>query len=112
MSGYDDVIHTAAPWAGTLSRTSRTTKAWLALTGQDVRVDKACSCSHGERAVQFVLLRGLLLPLADRFRQLGVHVALRGAGSTGQVLERRVEGVAACYARCGTCLPWTARCAR
>ena len=40
---------------------------------------------------QAVLLRGLPIPAADCFRQLGVDVAVRGACSTGTVLGRRLE---------------------
>ena len=43
------------------------------LTGQDVRVDKSCSWSQGEGGAQAVLLRGLPIPAADCFRQLGVE---------------------------------------
>ena len=67
------------------------TEAWLTLTGQDVRVDKSCSWSQEEGGAQAMLLRGLPIPAADCFRQLGMDITLGGARSTGPVLTRRLE---------------------
>ena len=90
-SGYADDTQAVAPGTAALQRTAPTTEAWLTLTGQDVRVDKSCSWSQGEGGAQAVLLRGLPIPAADCFRQLGVDVAVGGARSTGPVLARRLE---------------------
>ena len=90
-SGYADDTQAVAPGTAALQRTAPTTEAWLTLTGQDVRVDKSCSWSQGEGGAQAVLLRGLPIPAADCFRELGVDVAVGGARSTGPVLARRLE---------------------
>ena len=95
-SGYADDTQAVAPGTATLQRTAPTTEAWLTLTGQDVRADKSCSWSQGEGGAQAVLLRGLPIPAAYCFRQLGVDVAVGGARSTGPVLARRLWPAAAC----------------
>ena len=90
-SCYADDTQAVAPGTAALQRTTPTTKAWLTLTGQDVRVDKSCSWSQGEGGAQVVLLRGLPIPAADCFHQLGVDVAVGGARSTGPVLAQRLD---------------------
>ena len=67
------------------------TEKWLQVTGQDVHVDKSCSCAQGEQGAPAVLLRGVPIPLAATFRQLGVDVASRGSRITGPVLSLRLE---------------------
>ena len=47
--GYVDDTQVLAPGAAALQWTTPTTEAWLTLTAQDVRVDKSCSSSQGER---------------------------------------------------------------
>ena len=79
------------PWAGASSRTIPTTEEWLQVTGQDVRVDKACSWVQGERGGPAVLVRGVAILLAETFRQLGVDVTIGGPRITGIVVSRRLE---------------------
>ena len=45
----------------------------------------------GEQGAPAVLLRGVPIPLATTFRQLGVGVAIGGSKATGPVLSRRLE---------------------
>ena len=59
--------------------------------GQDVRVDKSCSWVQGEDGAPAVLLRGVPIPVASTFRQLGVDVAIGGSRGTGPVLAKRLE---------------------
>ena len=77
--------------AASLHGTVPTTEEWLQVTGQDMRVDKSCSWIQGEQGTLAVLLRGVPIPLAATFRQLGVDVAIRGSRVTGPVLSRRLE---------------------
>ena len=54
-------------------------------------MDKSCSWVQWEQGALAVLLRGIPIPLADTFRQLGVDAAIGGSETTGPVLSRRVE---------------------
>ena len=46
---------------------------------------------QGKQGAPAVLLRGVPIPLAATFRQLGVDVAIGGTRVTGPVLSRRLE---------------------
>ena len=81
-------------WGVTRSRPGRGLplgEEWLQVTGPDVRVDKSCSWVQGEQGAPADLLRGVPIPLAATFRQLGVDVAIGGFRITGPVLSRRLE---------------------
>ena len=54
-------------------------------------MDKSCSRVQGEQGAPAVLLRGVPIPLATTFRQLGVDIAIGGSKATGTVLSRRLE---------------------
>ena len=92
-SGYADDAQAVALGAAFLQGTDPTTEEWLQVTGQDVCVcvDKSCSWVQGERGAPAVLLRGVPIPLADTFRQLGMDVAIGGSRATGLMLSRRLE---------------------
>ena len=90
-SGYADDTQAVALGAAALQDTVPATEEWLRVTGQDVRVDKSCSWVQGEQGAPAVLLRGVPIPLATTFRQLGVDVAIGGSKVTGPVLSRRLE---------------------
>ena len=61
------------------------------ITGQDVRVDKSCSWVQGEDGAPVFLLRGVPIPVADTFRQLGIDVAVGGSRTTGPALAKGLE---------------------
>ena len=65
---------------------------WLQVIGQDVCVDNFCSWIQGEHGAPAVLLRGVPIPLAATFHELGVDVTIGGSKITGPVLSRRVFG--------------------
>ena len=90
-SGYADDTQAVALGAAPLHGTVPATEEWLQVTGQDVSVDKSCSWVSGEQGAPAVLLRGVPIPLAATFRQLGVDVAIGGSRITGPVLSRRLE---------------------
>ena len=90
-SGYADDTQAVALGAAALQDTVPATEEWLRVTGHDVRVDKSCSLVQGEHGAPAVLLRGVPVPLATTFRQLGVDVAIGGSKATGPVLSRRLE---------------------
>ena len=54
-------------------------------------MDKSCSCVQGEQGAPAVLLRGVPIPLATTFRQLGIDIAIGGSKATGLVLSRHLE---------------------
>ena len=87
-SGYADDTQAVALGAASLQGTVPMTAE---VTGQVVRVDKSCSWVEGEEGPPAVLLRGVPIPLAETFRQLGVDVAIGGSRITGPVLSRRLE---------------------
>ena len=91
LSGYADDTHVVALGAASLQGTVPTTEECLPVTGQDVRVDKSCSWVQGEQGAPANVLRGVPIPLADTFCQLGVDVAFGGSRATGPVLSRRLE---------------------
>ena len=62
-----------------------TTEEW------DMRVDKSCPWVQVEQGAPAVLLRGVPIPLADTFRQLGVYVAIGGSRTTGPMLSGCLE---------------------
>ena len=78
-SGYADDTHAVALGATALQDTVPATEEWLGITGQDVRVDKSCSWVQGKQGAPAVLLRGVPIPLATTFHQLGVDVAIGGS---------------------------------
>ena len=90
-SGYADDTQAVALGVAPLQDTVPATEEWLRITGQDVRVDKSCSSVQGEDGAPAVLLRGVPIPVADTFRQLGIDVAIGGSRTTGPVLARRLE---------------------
>ena len=67
------------------------TEEWLRITGQDVRVDKSCSWVQWEQGTPAVLPRGVPIPPATTFRQLGVDVPIGGSNATGPVLCPRLK---------------------
>ena len=89
--GYADDTQAVALGAASLQGTVPTTEEWLQVTGQDVRVDKSCSWVQGEQGAPAVLPRGVPIPLAATFRQLGVDVAIGDSSIAGPVLSRRLE---------------------
>ena len=99
-SSYADNTQAVALGAAALQDTVPATEGWLRVTGQDVRVDKSCSWVQGEQGAPAVLLRGIHIPLATTFRQLGVDVAVGGSKATGQVLSRRLEAGRSALRRC------------
>ena len=90
-SGYADDTQAVALGAASLQGTVPATEEWLQVTCQDVRVEKSCSPVQGEQGAPAVLLRGVPIPLAATFRQLGVDVTIGGSRVTGPVLSRRLE---------------------
>ena len=54
-------------------------------------MDKSCSWVQGGQGAPAVLLRGVPIPLAAIFRQLGLDIAIGGSRITGPVLSRRLE---------------------
>ena len=104
-SGYED--DTQALGAASLQGTVPATEEWLYVRAQDVRLDKSCSWVQGEQGAPAVLLRGVPIPLAATFRQLGIDVAIRGSRLTGPVLARRLEAGGAPYAAPPTSQPTT-----
>ena len=54
-------------------------------------MDKSCSWAPGEQRAPAFLLKGVPIPLAMTFRQLGVNVAVGGTRVTGPVLSRGLE---------------------
>ena len=90
-SGYADDTQAVALGTAAIQDTVPATEEWLRVTGHDVRVDKSCSWVQGEQGPPAVLLRGVPIPLATIFRQLGVDVAIVGSKATGPVLSRRLE---------------------
>ena len=91
LSGYANDTHAVALGAAALHDTVPPTEEWLRITGQDVRVDKSCSWVRGEQGAPAVLLRGVPIPLATTFRQLGVDIAIGGSKATGPVPSRHLE---------------------
>ena len=90
-SGYADHTRAVALGAAALQDTVPATEEWLRITGQDIRMDKSCSWVQGEQGAPAVLLRGVPIPLATTFRQLGVDIAIGGSKAKGPVLSRRLE---------------------
>ena len=90
-SGYANDTQAVALGTASLQRNVPTTEEWLQVTGQDVRVDKSWAWVQEEQGALAVLLRGVPIPVADTFRQLGVDVAIGGSRATGPVLFRRLE---------------------
>ena len=90
-SGYADDTQAVALGVAPLQATVPTTEEWLRITGQDVRVHKSCSWVQGEDGAPAVLLRGVPIPVADMFRQLGIDVAIGGSRTTGPVVAKRLE---------------------
>ena len=90
-SSYADDTQAVALGAASLQGTVPTTEEWLQVTGQDVRVDKSCSLVRAQQGAPAVLLRGVPIPLADTFRQLGVDVVIGGSRVTGKVLFWRLD---------------------
>ena len=86
-SGYADDTQAVAA----LQDTVPATEEWLQITGQDVRVNKSCSWVQGEQGAPALRLRGVPIPLATTFRQIGVDVAIGGSKATRPVLSRRLE---------------------
>ena len=90
-SGYADDTQAVALGVAAVQDTVPATEEWLRVTGQDVCMDKSCSWVQREQGAPAVLLRGVPMPLATTFRQLGVDVATGGSNVTGPVLSRRLD---------------------
>ena len=90
-SGYADDTRAVARGTASLQGTVPVTEELLYATGQDVRADKLCSGVQREQGVPAVLLRGIPIPLAATFRQLGVDIPDGGSRITGPVLSWRLE---------------------